>query len=289
MGDTRGSGQESGNDNPQMTELRDMMHMLVGAGLTSRCKGVTEDPAIPMKSVTVAQQFLKLKLPTFKGRMDPIKANDWILAMEKKFRLLKCGEQQKVEIGSYLLAGKTSRWWILKGVKEPGMNWARFKVIFREKYVPRAVQNAKCLEFATDEMRARRFKEGLRHEIRKAIRPLVLPTYADVLDKAIIVEQDETERKKYFDNKRRQNLVYPKCGRYHWGKCWKDKTEVTNEIRCFHCNEVGHIKRNCPRLRAEIVAQRGGPLGGNREASRECKARGYWPGNPGNRGRNVNN
>ena len=27
------------------------------------------------------------------------------------------------------------------------MNWARFKVIFREKYMLRAVQNAKCSEF----------------------------------------------------------------------------------------------------------------------------------------------
>ena len=48
----------------------------------------------------------------------------------------------------------------------------------------------------------------MRHEIRRAIRPLVLPTYVDVLDKAIIVEQDETKRKKYFDSKRRQNFVF---------------------------------------------------------------------------------
>ncbi|XP_057495674.1 uncharacterized protein LOC130780671 [Actinidia eriantha] len=114
------------------------------------------------------------------------------------------------------------------------MDWARFKVIFREKFVPRAVQNAKYSELehlkqlgttvadyegsftnlaeyaphlvATDEMRARRFEDGLRHEIRRAIRPLVLPTYADVLDRAIIVEQDEIEREKDFDSKRRQNF-----------------------------------------------------------------------------------
>ena len=33
MDDTRGSGQGSGNENPQMTELRDMMQMLVGVRL----------------------------------------------------------------------------------------------------------------------------------------------------------------------------------------------------------------------------------------------------------------
>ena len=59
---------------------------------------------------------------------------------------------------------------------------------------------------AIDEMRAHRFKDGQRHEIKRAIRPLVLPTFVEVLDRAIIVEQDETKRKIYFDSKRKQNF-----------------------------------------------------------------------------------
>ncbi|GFY97536.1 hypothetical protein Acr_12g0000770 [Actinidia rufa] len=148
------------------------------------------------------------------------------------------------------------------------MNWARFKVIFREKFVPRAIQNAKCSEFdqlkqlgmtvadyewsftnlaeyaphlvATDEIRAHRFEEGLRHEIRKAIRLL-------------------------------------------------DRTKVKNEIRCFHYTEVEHIKRNCPRLRTEVVAPRGGLVGGNVRPAGNAMPGGNRPGNPENRGGNVNN
>ena len=41
---------------------------------------------------------------------------------------------------------------------------------------------------ATDEMRAHRFEDGLRHEIRTIIWPLGLQTYANVLDRAIIME-----------------------------------------------------------------------------------------------------
>ncbi|GFY88930.1 hypothetical protein Acr_06g0008700 [Actinidia rufa] len=302
MDDTRGSGQEGGNDNPQMTELRNMVQML---------GGVTEDLVIPMESVAVVRQFLKLKPPTFKGGMDPVKANDWILTMEKNFRLLRCGEQQKVEIGSYLLAGEASRWWNLKGVREPRMDWARFKVIFREKFVPRAVQNAKCSEFehlkqlgmtiadyegsftnlaeyaphlvATDEMRARRFEDGLRHEIKRVIRPLVLPTYAEKKQKP------EMKSRNFGNNPKGQVQVCQKCGRYHWGVCWKDMIEVRNEIRCFHCNEVGHIKRNCPRLRTEAVAPMGGPGGGNMRPTGNTRPGGNRPGNPGNRDGNVNN
>ncbi|GFS40005.1 hypothetical protein Acr_00g0066140 [Actinidia rufa] len=111
---------------------------------------------------------------------------------------------------------------------------------------------------ATDEMRARRFEDGLRHEIRRAIRPLVLPTYADVLDRAIIVEKNEIERKKYFDSKRRQNFGFE-------GTSGQKKIEVRNEIRCVHCNEVEHIKRNCPRLRTEAVTPRGGNVNNQRQ------------------------
>ncbi|XP_057502725.1 uncharacterized protein LOC130786446 [Actinidia eriantha] len=175
--------------------------------------GENEDPAIPVKNIAIVKQFLKLKPLTFSGEMDPVKANEWLLEIEKNFRLLRCGEQQKVEIGSYMLTGVAGRW---------------------EKNVPRALQNVKCAEFeqlkqtgksiaedeaaftnlaeyaphlvATDEMRARRFEDGLRYEIKRVIRPLVLPTYADVLDRAIIVEQDEIEKRKYFDSKKRQNF-----------------------------------------------------------------------------------
>ncbi|GFS39171.1 hypothetical protein Acr_00g0061460 [Actinidia rufa] len=143
--------------------------------------------------------------------MDPVKANEWLIEMEKNFRLLRCGEQQKVEIGSYLLTGAASRWWNLKGVREPSMNWARFKVIFSEKVCAKGVAEFEQLKqiektiaeyeaaftnlaeyaphlVATGEMKVRRFEHGLRYEIKRVIRPLVLSTYADVLDRAIIVE-----------------------------------------------------------------------------------------------------
>ncbi|GFZ06724.1 hypothetical protein Acr_18g0008940 [Actinidia rufa] len=120
-----------------------------------------------------------------------------------------------------------------------------------EKYVPRELQNAKCAEFeqlkqtgkiiaeyeetftnlseyvpylvATNKMRARIFEDGLRHEIKKVIRPLVLPTYTDVLDRAIMVEQDEMEKRKYYASKRDSiiSIMTPK---------WIEETKARIEL-----------------------------------------------------------
>ena len=40
----------------------------------------------------------------------------------------------------------------------------------------------------TNKIRERIFEDGLKYKIKRVICPLVLPTYADVLDHAIIVE-----------------------------------------------------------------------------------------------------
>ena len=93
------------------------------------------------------KQFVKLKPPTFNGGMNPVKANEWLIEMEKNFWLLRCDEVQKVKIGSYLLTREVDRWSNLKGVMESGISWAWFKVILKNKHMPRALQNAKCVEF----------------------------------------------------------------------------------------------------------------------------------------------
>ncbi|GFS38198.1 hypothetical protein Acr_00g0056190 [Actinidia rufa] len=132
---------------------------------------------------------------------------------------------------------------------------------------------------ATDEMRAQRFEEGLRYEIKRVVRPMVLPMYAEVLDRAIIVEQDEEDRKRYQDHKRCQNFqndgsswqkhhkvgqsgknnkknqrrpmpTCPTCEKNHSGECW---WKVTSS-HCFNCKEVGHLKKDCPKLKTRANA-----------------------------------
>ena len=91
--------------------------------------------------------------------------------------------------------------------------------------------------------------------------------------------------KNFGNNLKGQVQVCSKCGRYHWGECWKDRTEVIND----HFNEVGHVKRNYSRLRIEAVALREGPVGGKVRPTRNARPEDNKPGNPENKVRNENN
>ena len=110
---------------------------------------------------------------------------------------------------------------------------------------------------ANDEMKARKFEEGLKHEIRKIVRPFQLPTYAEVLDRAILVEQDVEESRRFNERKRslgkgsqsfakkprfnqggnqrnnqwgrndqQQRPACRTCGRNHGGECWNKGPSV---------------------------------------------------------------
>ena len=97
----------------------------------------------PMVDVAIINNFLNLKPPTYSGGMDAVKSQEWIHGLEENFRLLKCSERQKVEIGSYLLTGEVNRWWNCEGLNDAHMEWDHFVRIFKMKYMSRAMQNEK--------------------------------------------------------------------------------------------------------------------------------------------------
>ncbi|GFY85467.1 hypothetical protein Acr_04g0002050 [Actinidia rufa] len=136
---------------------------------------------------------------------------------------------------------------------------------------------------ATDEMRAQRFEDGLRHEIRRAIRPLVLPTYADVIDMAIIVEQDEIERKKYFDSKRRQNFGSE-------GTSGQKKPKLKS--RNFGNNPKGQLgthKEKLSETENRGSSTEGRSIDGNVRSAENARPKGNRSGNLENKGGNMNN
>ncbi|KAH7855858.1 hypothetical protein Vadar_029787 [Vaccinium darrowii] len=168
------------------------------------------------------KDFQKMKPPLFEGGIDPSKADDWELGMEKIFVVVnpaQCSEVHKVVLATYSLEGEAHRWWVQQRGREPNMTWARFLEVFHEKYYPQTIRDSKVSEFselkhrnclsvarydkkfpdlsrfaphmvATDAPRAQRFVEGLNDELRPQVKMLRLQTYVDVLNVSLMLESE---------------------------------------------------------------------------------------------------
>ncbi|XP_028103157.1 uncharacterized protein LOC114302340 [Camellia sinensis] len=93
------------------------------------------------------QKFLKMKLPTFLGGIEPLKAETWLLEMEKLFEVFSCSEIQKVLLTTYNLKDEGWRWWLLIQNSNGNMTWTQFNVIFYDKYFPQCFWDRKVSEF----------------------------------------------------------------------------------------------------------------------------------------------
>jgi len=95
--------------------------------------------------------FLRNNPPTFKGRFGLEGAQTWVQGMERIFRAMVTGDDQKVRLATHMLAKEAEYWWTnAKGRLETGeevVTWARFKTEFLRKYFPEDLRTRKEVEF----------------------------------------------------------------------------------------------------------------------------------------------
>ncbi|XP_028092860.1 uncharacterized protein LOC114293038 [Camellia sinensis] len=167
-----------------------------------------------------------MKPPLFYGSIDPLKAEAWVLGIDKLFEVFLYTEGQKVQLALFTLEEEARRWWMLVREENRGITWARFLEIFYEKYFPQRVRDRKVSEFEqlkqwnrlvaeyeaqftelarftphmvdTDYKKARKFEGGLRDSILDRVNVLKLPKYVDMLDKALMLEKNIADRSEKF-------------------------------------------------------------------------------------------
>ncbi|KAF7151815.1 hypothetical protein RHSIM_Rhsim02G0147300 [Rhododendron simsii] len=195
--------------------------------------------AQPMEEMSI-KDFQKMKPPIFEGGIDPLKANNWILGMEKIFAVAQaqCSEMHKVVLATYNFEGEAYRWWLTQREREPNMTWTRFKEVFYEKYFVQTLKDAKVNEFInwkqgptmsvseydrifmdlsrfathmvnTDAHRARRFEEALKDGLRDPIKLHRLQTHADILNVALLSEEVQAKSKAKAEGQKRQTTFVP--------------------------------------------------------------------------------
>ncbi|XP_028080958.1 uncharacterized protein LOC114282475 [Camellia sinensis] len=238
-----------------------------------------------------------MKPPVFHGGIEPLKVEAWVLGIEKLFEVFPCTEAQRVQLATFTLEDDARCWWMLVRNDNKDVTWTHFLEIFYEKYFQQCVRDRKVVEFMelkqgsksiaeyeaqftelahfaphmvdADYKKARQFEGGLRDPILDKINVLKLPTYVDVLGRALIAERNVTNRKQNFEWKgRKQNFnkgttsmskkfkpgssgntgssqsvnstpACTTCGKEHGGVCYRMMGA------CYQCGKIGHMAKDC--------------------------------------------
>ncbi|XP_028064705.1 uncharacterized protein LOC114267832 [Camellia sinensis] len=166
--------------------------------------------------ISLTKKFMKMKPSTFLGGIEPLKAETWLLEMEKLYEIFPCSETQKVLLATYTLKDEARRWWLLIQSGNRNMTWVHFNEIFYDKNFPQCCRDRKMSEFQelkqgrmsvakyeakftelarfspqvvdTDYKKARKFKGGLHSDVFDWVDVLKLPTYVDVLDRTLMAK-----------------------------------------------------------------------------------------------------
>ncbi|XP_047164009.1 uncharacterized protein LOC124833544, partial [Vigna umbellata] len=217
--------------------------------------------------------FLRHSPAKFNGKATPDEADDWICNLEKIFEAIECIEGQKLVFATYMLAGEAEYWWrgMQRSMDTRGevATWEHFRARFLERYFSASAKQQRESQFLafqqgsmyvqdykerfeylarfytqnmSEDWKCRRFKQGLRHHLLKALVHLKINEFSELVEQATIVERlDESGR-----------VMRNQKGSFSMGKQQKKPYERPQEFRsgllkCFECGG-DHLRRNCPKL-----------------------------------------
>ena len=149
---------------------------------------------------------------------------------------------------------------------------------------------------ATEEEKTLKFQDGLKPYMKNKISILKLGIYSEIVDKALIAEDDNEELHQYREQQRKRNrsdgahgnqaqkrfvftknqnkkkitqnsgMICPTYGKKHEGKpCYREIGA------CFGCGKQGHMVRHCPENKKFII---GKPKEKNKEDKHKPRAQG---------------
>ncbi|MQL92218.1 hypothetical protein Taro_024841, partial [Colocasia esculenta] len=61
--------------------------------------------------LSIMERFKRMALPSFKGESQPLLAESWLREVEKIFCAIRCTEEDKVSLVTYMLQERADVWW----------------------------------------------------------------------------------------------------------------------------------------------------------------------------------
>ncbi|XP_066334410.1 uncharacterized protein [Miscanthus floridulus] len=104
----------------------------------------------PTPSRDKRKEFMKGRPPFFSHSTEPLQADDWLKAVERKLNIAQCNDREKVLYGSGQLLGAALDWWDAYSFAQEDPNpitWDQFKEAFRAHHVSAGLIKLKKKEF----------------------------------------------------------------------------------------------------------------------------------------------
>ncbi|MQM16688.1 hypothetical protein Taro_049650 [Colocasia esculenta] len=175
---------------------------------------------------SIMERFKRMLPPSFKGESDPLLAESWMREIEMIFRAIRCTEDDKVTLATYMLQEQADVWW---------------SSLLHTRFEDGAVEEGEMEQYQEEKKASQKRPAApfQRQERKKAA--FQSPQRPVASGSGQVSSQHSPNGKK----------ECPHCGRAHGGtKCWKLAQ------KCLKCGSSEHRIKDCPRLQQGV---QGGP------------------------------
>ncbi|MQL84931.1 hypothetical protein Taro_017439 [Colocasia esculenta] len=106
------------------------------AALQAQLEAQAQVPAQDHGGPSIMERFKRMLPPSFKGESDPLLAESWMREIEKIFRAIRCADEDKDTLATYMLQDGAI-----------DVAWDEFVRLFRAKFIPEHNQDRMEQEF----------------------------------------------------------------------------------------------------------------------------------------------
>ncbi|MQM23514.1 hypothetical protein Taro_056579, partial [Colocasia esculenta] len=183
--------------------------------------------------LSIMERFKRMWPPSFKGESNLLLAESWMREIKKIFRAIRCAEDDKVTLATYMLQERADVWWssMLRTRFEDGtveVGWDEFHGLSSGGRDGAVLGGEEC--FAEEAVAPFQRQERKKAAHQSPQRPAASRSHQ-------VPSQCSPSGQK----------EYPHCGRAHGGtKYWKLAG------KCLKCGSSEHKIKDCPRLQQGV-------------------------------------